>query len=216
MNPGGILIRVVDDDASFRTAVSRFLRASGFPVKAFASGAEFLAQPDPDVPGCLLLDLEMPEGDGLALQDVLRKQDNPLPVIFLSGRGDIPRTVRAMRQGAEDFLTKECSGETLLETVRRAVARDLAERTRRAHRAEIRARFDSLSEREQEVLRHVVRGKLNKEIAADLGIHERTVKLHRTHITTKLQVHSVAELTRLVQESGLGERPPEQTFPKGQ
>ncbi len=216
MTPDATVIRVVDDDPSFRTAVSRFLRASGFAVRTFASAAEFLARPEIEVPGCVLLDLEMPQLDGLALQDELTASGNPLPVIFLTGRGDIPKTVRAMRRGAEDFLTKECSKEALLESIRRAVARDDAGRRERARLAELKALFDLLSERELEVLRHVVSGKLNKEIASELGIHERTVKLHRTHITTKLQIHSVAELTRLVQESGLEERWSGDTFPKGQ
>src|SRR5262245_6272159 len=119
MKPDAV-IRVVDDDNSFRTAISRFLRASGFFVTTFASAAEFLARPEPELPGCVLLDLEMPQLDGLDLQDALSKAVNPLPVVFLSGQRDIPRTVLAMRRGAEDFLTKDCSKETLLEAIHRA------------------------------------------------------------------------------------------------
>jgi FixJ family two-component response regulator len=136
-------------------------------------------------------------------------------VIFLTGNGDIPISVRTMRQGAEDFLTKCAPKEYLLEAVERALASDARQRTERARSQALRGRFDALTPREQEVLRHVVDGRLNKQIAADLGINERTVKLHRTAITTKLQVRSVAHLTRLVQEASVfEERPP--TFPKGQ
>ncbi|HAB19386.1 MAG TPA: response regulator [Verrucomicrobiota bacterium] len=202
MKPNGVLIRVVDDDNSFRTAIARFLRASGFEVKAYAAAAEFLADPSVETPGCVLLDLEMPQLSGLDLQDALTKADIRLPVVFVSGQGDIPKTVLAMRRGAEDFLTKSCSREVLLEAIHRAVARDATERQTRARLHELQAKLEELTEREREVLRHVVQGRLNKQIAADLGIHERTVKLHRTHLTTKLEVRSVAELTRLVQEAG--------------
>jgi FixJ family two-component response regulator len=138
-----------------------------------------------------------------------------LPVIFLTGHGDIPTTVHAMRQGAEDFLTKRAPKEDLLEAVQRALARDARQRAEHARLHELRARFDALTPRERGVLLHVVQGRLNKQIAADLNINERTVKLHRTAIITKLHVRSVAELTRLVHESGVfEERLP--TFPKGQ
>jgi two-component system response regulator FixJ len=203
------LIRVVDDDASFRRAVARMLRASGFAVKTFASAAEFLARPEVEVPGCVLVDLQMPGSSGLDLQEALAQAGHAMPVVFLSGHGDIPTTVQAMRRGAEDFLTKRASREELLTAVRRALARDVRERAERARREALRGRFAALSPREREVLQHVVQGKLNKQIAADLGIHERTVKLHRTAITTKLGVFSVAELTKLWVEAG-------PTFPKGQ
>lgn len=209
------MVRVVDDDESFRTAVSRFLRASGYSVRAYGSAAEFLADSTWQLPGCILLDLEMPELDGLAVQEALKTAQCPLPIVFLSGRGDIPRSVMAMRRGAEDFLTKECADESLLEAIQRAVVRDAEDRGTRARLAELRSRLARLSEREQQVLREVVRGKLNKQIAADLGIHERTVKLHRTNLTTKLGIQSVAELTRLVQEAGWT-GPAPVAFPKGQ
>lgn len=202
MKPETVIIRVVDDDDSFRTAISRLLRASGFLVRTFASAAEFLAQLEPELPGCVLLDLEMPGLDGLDLQEALSKAGSPLPVVFLSGHRDIPKTVLAMRRGAEDFLTKDCARELLLEAIHRALARDAGERKERARSAELRARFEGLTEREREVLRHVVQGKLNKQIAGDLGIQEGTVKFHRMRLTAKLRVTSVAELTRLVQEAG--------------
>ena len=191
------VIRIVDDDASFRTAITRTLTASGFVVKSFSSAAEFLLQPELHVPGCVLVDLQMPGLSGLDLQEALAKAGHRLPVVFLSGHGDIPTTVRAMRKGAEDFLTKMAPKEELIDAVNRALARDAGARSERARRATLRASFATLTPRELEVLKHVVRGRLNKEIAWALGIHERTVKLHRTAITTKLGVHSTAELTKL-------------------
>lgn len=196
-------VHIVDDDLSFLTATSRLFRASGFTVKSFASAAEFLSQRDPDAHGCVVADLQMPGISGLELQEALARSRNPLPILFLTGNGDIPTSVRAMRGGAEDFLTKTATKIELFEAIRRAIERDAREREERFRQSGIRNRFDALSEREREVLRHVVQGKQNKQIAADLGIHERTVKLHRTAITTKLGVPSVAELTRMTQEAWL-------------
>jgi FixJ family two-component response regulator len=198
----GPLVRIVDDDASFLTAIARMLRASGFAVKTFASADEFLARPELEVPGCVLLDLQMPGSSGLDLQEALARLGRALPVVFVTGHGDIPTSVLAMRRGAEDFLTKRAPKEELLGAVNRALERDARERAGRARVEELRARLTALTPREREVLRHVVRGRQNKQIAADLGIHERTVKLHRTAITTKLDVHSSAELTRLCMEAG--------------
>ena len=142
--------------------------------------------------------------NGLELQEALAKTANPLPVVFLSAQGDIPTTVRAMRNGAEDFLTKLSPKQDLLDAIRRALTRAAQERKQRERLRSLRARFAALTKRELEVLGHVVRGRLNKQIAADLGINERTVKLHRTSLTRRLQVQSVAELTRFAQEnSGL-------------
>jgi FixJ family two-component response regulator len=207
------VVHVVDDDASFLTAVSRLLRAAGYTVRASSKAEEFLAQLA-DTPGCVIADLQMPGLSGLDLQAALTRAGHMLPVIFLSGHGDIPITVQAMRQGAEDFLTKLAPKEELLDAVKRALARDARQRAERARLRELRARFDAFTPRERGVLQHVVQGRLNKQIAADLGINERTVKLHRTAITTKLHVRSAAELARLVQEAGVfDERSP--TFPKG-
>jgi len=197
------VVHIVDDDASFLAATSRLLRASGFAVKTFASATALLAQREDDAPGCVLADVRMPGMSGLELQSALAQSRNPLPILFLTGHGDIPSSVSAMRDGAEDFLEKRGPKAQLLGAVRRALARDARERESRARQREVRARFDALTPREFEVLGHVVRGKLNKQIAGDLGIHERTVKLHRTAITTKLRVQSVAELTRLTDEAGL-------------
>jgi FixJ family two-component response regulator len=194
---------VVDDDASFLRSVSRFLGASGFRVAIHNSAAEFLAALNPGAAGCVVSDLKMPGMDGMALQEALYKAGSALPILFLTCHGNIPATVQAMRQGAEDFLTKWAPKEDLIAAVQRALAHNEQERAERARLQTLRQRFARLTHREHEVLTHVVQGKLNKQIAGDLGIHERTVKLHRTSITTKLQVHSVAELTRLVQEAGL-------------
>ncbi len=208
-------VHVVDDDTSFLAAISRLLRANGFAVKTYSSAREFLERRDADAPGCVLADLQMPGVTGLELQAALEQSSNPLPIVFLTGHGDIPSSVRAMRGGAEDFLEKLASKKALLDAVNRALARDARERNTRARQLELRARFDTLSERELEVLSHVVQGRLNKQIADDLGIHERTVKLHRTAITTKLNVRSVAELTRLTQQAVIFPSPA-RTFPKGQ
>ena len=183
--------------------MSRLLSAVGYTVRAFESAEEFLKQLVPEMSGCIVADLQMPGMDGLKLQQALTKTANPLPIIFLTGRGDIPSSVSAMRSGAEDFLTKRAAKEDLLAAVERALARDRIERTERGRLQGLRQRFEDLSERELEVLGHVVRGRMNKEIAADLNINERTVKLHRTNITRKLKVQSVAELTRLAGEAGL-------------
>ena len=196
-------VHIVDDNAPFLAATSRLLRASGFAVQTFASAADFLTQRHENAPGCVLADVQMPGMNGLELQAALARSTNPLPILFLTGHGDIPSSVRAMRDGAEDFLEKRAPKEQLLAAIERAMARDVREREALARQRELRARFDALTKRELEVLGYVVRGKLNKQIAGDLGIHERTVKLHRAAITTKLHVQSVAELTRLTDEAGV-------------
>lgn len=203
MTTEGAVVHVVDDDAAFRKAVSRLLRAAGHTVEIFSSAAAFLRRQTSDTRGCLLLDLDMPEVDGLELQELVAERENPMPVVFLTGKGDIPVTVRAMRHGAEDFLVKTAPKRDLLAAVERALARDVQEHAERERHRALRARFDKLTPREREVLAEVVQGRLNKQIADRLGISERTVKLHRTSVTTKLHVHSVAELTRLVDEAGL-------------
>jgi two-component system response regulator FixJ len=200
-------VYLVDDDESFLRAVSRLLGRSGFQVAAYHSAAELLAFLRPDCAGCVVADLNMPGMDGLALQQSLQRTGNPLPVVFLTGRGDIPASVQAMRQGAEDFLTKDAPKEDLIAAIHRALKRNEKERAERARLEEVHQKLTLLSDREREVLQHVVQGKLNKQIADDLGIHERTVKLHRTAITTKLGVPSVAELTKLWLEAGLSIEP---------
>ena len=215
MNADAAIVYLVDDDASYLTSISRLLKASGLAVKAFGSAREFLDALEIGAPGCVIADLRMPGMNGLELQAALAKCGAAHPVIFLTGDGDIPASVQAMRNGAEDFLEKCAPKKDLLDAVQRALARDAGERARREHQRELRTRFSALTERELEVLGHVVQGKLNKQIAADLGIHERTVKLHRTAITTKLRAPSVAEITRLVQDAGLFSGGTF-SFPKGQ
>lgn len=196
------MVHVVDDDASYVKAISRLLRAASFEVATYASAREFLARQPQDGAGCVLCDLSMPEMDGLALQQALRASSNPLPIVFLSGHADVPQAVRAMRDGADDFLTKRSDLGELIRAVERALQHDRQLREREQRQSGLRTRFEALTERERQVLAEVVRGRLNKQIADQLGIHERTVKLHRTSITAKLGVRSVAELTRLCQEAG--------------
>ncbi len=193
---------VVDDDASHLSSMGRLLHASGYTVACFTSAAALLARHTPDATGCVIADLQMPGMDGIALQQALARSENPLPIVFLTGHGDIPTSVAAMRGGAEDFLVKTAPKEELLAAVDRALARDAREREDRARRRELLARFERLTPREREVLTHVLRGRMNKHIAADLGIAERSVKRHRTSLMGKLDVNSVAELARLSAEVG--------------
>ncbi len=190
---------VVDDYAPVRSAVSRLLRAAGFAVVAFGSPQEFLTQYDPHTPGCLVLDLDMPAVNGLELQRILATKDSALPIIFLTGHGDVPKSVQAMKHGASDFLTKPVNDRELLAAVRTAIEKDRALRRRQTELSEIRARLATLTPREREVLEHVVTGKLNKQIAGDLGTVEQTVKVHRARVMEKLKVQSVAELVRLTE-----------------
>jgi FixJ family two-component response regulator len=203
VNQAQSIVHLVDDDSAFLTATSRLLRTSGFQVKTFSSAREFLGQLAGGSRGCVIADLRMPGLGGLELQAAMARSDHGMPVIFLTGEGDIPSSVRAMRSGAEDFLEKMTPKDQLVAAVRRALARAIDEAEAKAKVQAARALFDALSLREREVLGHVVQGRLNKQIAADLSISERTVKAHRTAVTTKLGVPSVAELTRLVQEAGL-------------
>jgi FixJ family two-component response regulator len=201
--PPSPTVFVVDDYAPVRSAVSRLLRAAGFAVAAFASPEKFLAQYDPHTPGCLVLDLDMPNVDGLELQRILAKKGSVLPIIFLTGRGDIPKSVQAMKRGASDFLTKPVNDKDLLAAVRVAIEKHRALRREQSELSEIRARLATLTPREREVLEHVVTGKLNKQIADDLGTVEQTVKVHRRRVMEKMRVQSVAELVRLTERCGI-------------
>jgi len=196
-------VHLVDDDPSFLTALSRFIRAAGFPVAVYTSAAELLASISPATRGCVVADLDMPGLSGLELQTLLPERGIAMPVVFLTGRGDISSSVRAMRSGAVDFLEKLAPSDQLLAAVTSALERDAEAQHARTTLVERRRRFDALTAREREVLLLVVRGKMNKQIAAALGIHERTVKLHRTAITSKLGVHSVAQLAVLTSEAKL-------------
>lgn len=194
---------VVDDDASHLAGVARLLRAAGYAVRCFDSAGAFIAARPLESRGCVVADLMMPGIDGLELQEELARSGNPLPVIFLTGHGDIPTTVRAMRNGAHDFLIKTAPSEALLAAIEGALERDAAQSRQRARQRELRTSFEELSPRELEVLLQVLRGRLNKQIAADLGITERSVKRHRTNYSRKLGVRSVAELSRLAVEAGV-------------
>jgi FixJ family two-component response regulator len=197
------IIHVVDDDPSFRTAVTRLLRAAKYEVRAYASASEFLDSDPYANPGCILLDLRMPGASGLDLQQSLAQMEERLPVIFLTGHGDIPVSVRAMKAGAVDFLTKPVRREALLNAIQNALGVDAKAREARAALRQLHDRYENLTPREREVLAHVVGGKLNKQIAFDLGTAERTIKAHRASIMDKLGVQSVAELVRLAQELGI-------------
>ena len=197
MNAQPATIHVVDDDESFRRAVTRLLQAAGFAVQGYASAGEFLVARIGERPGCVLLDVQMPGLGGLELQAALAKQEVPLPVVFVTGHGDIPMSVRAMKTGAVDFLTKPVKREALLRAVEAALARDAEQRTSREKSRHYRECFESLTPREREVFDQVTAGKLNKQIAAELGTAERTVKAHRANIMEKMQVQSLAELVHI-------------------
>lgn len=193
------IIHVVDDDPSFRSAMERLLRAAGYRAVTYESVPGFLASFGGDEPGCILVDLHMPDQNGLELQKALLKLQNPVPIIFLTAHGDIPTTVRAMRDGAVDFLTKPVKKEILFEAVKQALARDAEARERCTRIAELQLRHQALTPREREVLTHVIAGKLNKQIAFDLGTTERTIKAHRASIMEKLSIGSLPELVRFAQ-----------------
>src|SRR5437667_3359660 len=201
--PPSPTVFVVDDDAAIRKAVSRLLRSAGIAVAVFESPTEFLAQYDPNTPGCLVLDLAMPGFNGLQLQTALGEKGSSLPIIFLTGHGDVSKSVQAMKGGAFDFLTKPVNAKNLLPAIRAAIERDAVSRGEQAELSEIHARLDTLTPREREVLQHVVAGKLNKQIASDLGVTEATIKMHRARVMTKMKVQGVADLVRLAEVCGI-------------
>jgi len=196
-------VYLIDDDDLVRTAIARLLRLRDYTVSAFESAETFLARQDQDAHGCVLLDVAMPGLDGLALQRELAERGNLMPIIFLTGHGDVPMCARAMKEGAFDFLTKPVDETVLFAAIERALEKDEALRKVRAERASIEARLSGLTSREREVLSHVMAGRLNKQIAADLGTAEKTIKVHRARGMEKMQVRSVAELVRLVERAGM-------------
>jgi FixJ family two-component response regulator len=201
--PPSATVFVVDDDAAVRKAVSRLLRSAGIAAAAFASPTEFLAQYDPNTPGCLVLDVAMPGFNGLQLQTTLGEKGSILPIIFLTGHGDVSKSVQAMKGGAFDFLTKPANAKNLLPAIRAAIERDAVVRREQARLSEVCTRLDTLTPREREVLEHIVCGKLNKQIAGDLRISEATVKMHRARVMVKMKAQSVAELGRLAEQCGI-------------
>ena len=194
---GQELIHIVDDDESLRGALQRLLSAAGYRTKTYASAGEFLLEPPGDSPGCLLLDLRLPGPSGLDLQEALARHGIGLPVVFLTGHGDLATGVRAMKAGAVDFLTKPVEREPLFAAVARALELDAAQRAVRGAARELRARFAQLTSREREVFELVVAGRLNKQIASQLGIAERTVKAQRAQVMAKLGAANAAELGRI-------------------
>jgi FixJ family two-component response regulator len=194
------VVHVVDDDDSARTAVLRLLGAAGYIARGYGSAGEFLMTVSDEAPGCLVLDVRMPGPSGLELQEALASRHSTLPVVFLTGFGDIPMSVRAIKAGAVDFLTKPVEREALMRAVRSALERDARNRRSREQGRALREKFDALTPRERDVFVRVVSGKLNKQIAADLGTAERTVKAHRAHVMEKLNVASVAELVHVAEQ----------------
>ena len=197
--PAGI-VHIVDDDAAFQTAIARALTAAGHHPRLYSSAPEYLAADDSEGPACLLLDLRMPGVSGLELQGALSRREHAHPVIFLTGHGDIPTTVRAMQAGAVDFLTKPVMMATLLESIRRALERDQERHRLVLRRADLRQRYATLTPRERQVMAGVIAGRLNKQICYALHAAERTVKTHRARVMEKMHVRSVAELVRLAEE----------------
>lgn len=194
---------IVDDDASVLRSMDRLVRSAGFHAATFTSADEFLDFSLEDTPACMLLDVRMPGLCGFGLQQKLSARGSSLPVIFLTGYGEIPMSVRAIKAGAVDFLTKPCEDGILLAAIDQAISMDKAARQARTGLEELKGRFSSLTPREQEVCSHIVAGRLNKQIAYDLGVGEQTVKVHRMRVMEKLGVRSVADLVRLTQKVGL-------------
>jgi FixJ family two-component response regulator len=197
------LVFLVDDDASVRKSLARLVKTAGYEAELFASVREFLARAPYDGPCCLVLDVRMPGLTGLDLQEALRVAGQRLSIVFITGHRDVPASVKAMKAGAVDFLTKPVDAETLLAAIRQAVARTLTDRRRQARVAEVRDRIATLTPREAAVFALVVTGMLNKQIGAELGIAEKTVKVHRARVMEKMQAGSLAELVRLADEGSV-------------
>jgi FixJ family two-component response regulator len=193
------IVYVVDDDLSVREALRSLIRSVGLRCETFASAAEFLRYPRAENPSCVVLDVQLPDASGLDLMGVLDAEEAPIPIIFITGHGTIPMSVRAMKSGAMEFLTKPFREEDLIAAMRQALERDSAARQQRAELAGLRARMKRLTPREREVLGLVVAGRMNKQIAAELGTAEQTIKQHRGRVMKKLGVDSVAELVRLAE-----------------
>jgi RNA polymerase sigma factor (sigma-70 family) len=193
------IVLVIDDDHSVRSSLERLLRSVDLDVETFASARDFVRRPMPDRPACVVLDLCLPGSSGLELQTELMRTGHEVPIIFISGRADVPSSIRAMKAGAIDFLQKPFSDQALLDIIHGALRHDQEARRRRAEIASIRQRFATLSQRERDVFQGVVQGRLNKQIADQLGISEKTVKFHRHNVMEKMQAGSLAELVRHAQ-----------------
>ena len=197
------VVFVVDDDSSMRRSLAALLRSVGVDARVFASPDEFMRAERPAAPGCLVLDVRLPGMSGLAFQQELTKAGITLPVIFITGHGDVPMTVRAMKAGAVEFLTKPFDDQVLLDAIHAAIGRDRLRRANDTELGALRARYDTLSERERQVFRLVIAGRLNKQIAEELGLSVVTVKVHRGQVMRKMAAKSIVELVRMADQLGV-------------